>query len=203
MSAQAGHTCVMGLGWGDEGKGKIVNLLCPDYDVVVRFNGGANAGHTVCFGGETFALHLLPGGVLQSGKRSVIGPGVAVDPQAVICEIDALSDRGRTEKGRFGSRLECYLPSSWRWVGTVMLAFLSGRTHNWRYRKENTMSVRTAADEALDQACSSVQDAVKSLSEIVVDRCGGHDQWNEEYTKKIQQALNNLLSVRISLERPA
>lgn len=88
------HTCVFGLSWGDEGKGKIVDLLAPSFDVVVRFNGGANAGHTVCVGQETFALHLLPSGVIHPHASSVIGPGVVVDPLTLIEEIDHLAARG-------------------------------------------------------------------------------------------------------------
>ncbi len=88
------HTCVFGLSWGDEGKGKLVDLLCPSFDVVVRFNGGANAGHTVCVGSETFALHLLPAGVLHDSATGVIGPGVVVDPITLLEEIDALTKRG-------------------------------------------------------------------------------------------------------------
>ncbi|NOT02298.1 MAG: adenylosuccinate synthase [Phycisphaerales bacterium] len=95
-----GHTCVVGLGWGDEGKGKIVDLLCPDYDVVVRFNGGANAGHTVCVDGEKYALHLLPTGTLHTHIQSVIGPGVVVDPIALVTEIDAMAARGLSVEGR-------------------------------------------------------------------------------------------------------
>jgi adenylosuccinate synthase len=87
------HTCVFGFGWGDEGKGKVVDLLCPAFDIVVRFNGGANAGHTVCVGSETFALHLLPTGVLHETAVGVIGPGVVVDPIALLAEIDALAVR--------------------------------------------------------------------------------------------------------------
>ena len=89
-----GHTCVFGLGWGDEGKGKVVDHLCPRFDLVVRFNGGANAGHTVCVGEETFALHLLPTGVLHDNVTGVIGPGVVVDPITLLDEIDGLSARG-------------------------------------------------------------------------------------------------------------
>jgi len=88
------HTCVVGLGWGDEGKGKIVDLLCPAFDVVVRYNGGANAGHTVVVGDESFALHLLPAGVLHPSKTAVIGPGVAIDPTGLLSEIDGLEQRG-------------------------------------------------------------------------------------------------------------
>ncbi len=93
-STRERHACVFGLGWGDEGKGKIVDLLCPAFDIVVRFNGGANAGHTVSVDGETFALHLLPTGVLHDGVIGVIGPGVVVDPVMLLSEIDGLSARG-------------------------------------------------------------------------------------------------------------
>ncbi|UCE59919.1 MAG: adenylosuccinate synthase [Phycisphaerales bacterium] len=92
--------CVFGLTWGDEGKGKIVDLLCPAFDVVVRFNGGANAGHTVRVGSESFALHLLPTGVLRPGHTGVIGPGVVVDPIQLIEEIDGLAKRGIDVSGR-------------------------------------------------------------------------------------------------------
>ena len=94
MSGSRRHTCVFGLGWGDEGKGKVVDLLCPAFDLVVRFNGGANAGHTVCVGADRFALHLLPTGVLHEHVTAVIGPGVVVDPSTLVAELDALSARG-------------------------------------------------------------------------------------------------------------
>jgi len=97
---RAPHTCVFGLGWGDEGKGKIVDLLSPAFDVVVRFNGGANAGHTVCVGRETFALHLLPSGVLHDHTVGVIGPGVVVDPVTLLEEIDGLARRGIDVTGK-------------------------------------------------------------------------------------------------------
>ena len=88
------HTCVFGLSWGDEGKGKVVDLLGPAFDVVVRFNGGANAGHTVRVGDEQFAMHLLPTGLLRKNVTGVIGPGVVADPLQLIKEIDGLKARG-------------------------------------------------------------------------------------------------------------
>jgi adenylosuccinate synthase len=91
---QLGHTCVVGMHWGDEGKGKIVDLLTEHFDIVVRYNGGGNAGHTVQVKGEKFALHLLPVGVLSPNKTAVIGPGVALDLPRMLEEIDALADRG-------------------------------------------------------------------------------------------------------------
>lgn len=89
-----GHTAVCGLQWGDEGKGKIVDLLARRFDVTVRYNGGANAGHTVVVGDQKFALHLIPSGILYPGKQNVIGNGVVVDPAQVIKEIDGLRGRG-------------------------------------------------------------------------------------------------------------
>jgi len=85
---------VIGMQWGDEGKGKIVDLLTEFADVVVRFQGGNNAGHTVVVGQETFILHLIPSGALHPDKKCVIGNGVVVDPRVLLEEIDELQKRG-------------------------------------------------------------------------------------------------------------
>ncbi len=89
-----GHTCVIGMHWGDEGKGKIVDLLTEHFDIVIRYNGGGNAGHTVQIKDEKFALHLLPVGILSDNTICVVGPGVAVDVGRMLEEIDALAKRG-------------------------------------------------------------------------------------------------------------
>ncbi len=83
-------TSVIGLQWGDEAKGKVVDLLAEKHDVVIRYQGGNNAGHTVRFGGNTYKLSLLPTGVLQSHVQSVIGPGVVINPEAILKELDSL-----------------------------------------------------------------------------------------------------------------
>jgi adenylosuccinate synthase len=83
----AGATVVTGTQWGDEGKGKVVDYLAERADVVVRFNGGANAGHTVIAGGKKFAFHLVPSGIARPGKMNVIAAGVAVDPEVLAEEI--------------------------------------------------------------------------------------------------------------------
>ena len=88
------HTAIVGLQWGDEGKGKIVDLLAPEHDVVVRYNGGANAGHTVVVGEDTYALHLIPSGILSPDIQCIIGNGVVVDPGKLIEELDSLGERG-------------------------------------------------------------------------------------------------------------
>lgn len=87
-------TCVIGLHWGDEAKGKIVDLLTPRHDFVVRYQGGANAGHTVVVGGEVYKLSLLPSGVLTEGVTSVIAGGVVINPAKAIEELDELAGRG-------------------------------------------------------------------------------------------------------------
>ncbi|MDR1080628.1 MAG: adenylosuccinate synthase [Deltaproteobacteria bacterium] len=85
---------VVGSQWGDEGKGKVVDLLTDAADLVVRFQGGNNAGHTLVVGGESYALHLVPSGILHPGKRALVGNGVVVDPDVLIGEIDDLAARG-------------------------------------------------------------------------------------------------------------
>ncbi|MFO0806074.1 MAG: adenylosuccinate synthase [Gemmataceae bacterium] len=87
-------TCVVGLQWGDEAKGKIVDLLGDQFDYVVRFNGGANAGHTVVANGKTFKLSLLPTGVIRSNVTSVIGNGLVVYPPRFLEEVDSLRAGG-------------------------------------------------------------------------------------------------------------
>jgi len=88
------NVVVVGAQWGDEGKGKVVDLLTEHAQVVVRFQGGNNAGHTVVVGGEKTVLHLIPAGILHPGKACVIGNGVVIDPFVLVGEIDALKQRG-------------------------------------------------------------------------------------------------------------
>lgn len=85
---------VVGAQWGDEGKGKIVDLLSKDCQVVARYQGGANAGHTISFGNQTFVLHLLPSGVFHEGTRCLIGNGVVIDPLALQEELEMVSRLG-------------------------------------------------------------------------------------------------------------
>lgn len=91
-----GCSCVVGLQWGDEAKGKIVDLLAAEHDIIVRYNGGANAGHTVVVNGTAFKLSLLPSGILRSDKTSVIGNGVVVYPQSFLDEVQRLRQAGIT-----------------------------------------------------------------------------------------------------------
>ena len=88
------NVVVVGAQWGDEGKGKIVDWLSERADIVVRFQGGHNAGHTLVIGNEIYKLSLLPSGVVRRGKLSVLGNGVVIDPWALAEEIERLTSRG-------------------------------------------------------------------------------------------------------------
>jgi adenylosuccinate synthase len=94
------NLCVLGAQWGDEGKGKIVDLLTPSFSIVARYQGGHNAGHTVYVGGQKFVLHLIPSGILHPDVTCVIGNGVVVDPHALFQEIDHLAELGVPVQGR-------------------------------------------------------------------------------------------------------
>jgi adenylosuccinate synthase len=110
-------TVVVGCQWGDEGKGKIVDLLAEEMDWVARYSGGPNAGHTVCVGKETFVLHLIPSGILRRGVRCVIGNGVVVDPDYLVGEIRSLEERGVKVAGRlFLSQAAHLLLPYHRWL---------------------------------------------------------------------------------------
>src|SRR6266849_3952802 len=84
------NTILVGAQWGDEGKGKIIDVLTEQADIVVRTQGGNNAGHTVFIGKQKYVLHLIPSGILRKGKMCVIGNGVVIDPVSLVAEIDGL-----------------------------------------------------------------------------------------------------------------
>ncbi len=94
------NVVIVGAQWGDEGKGKVVDLLTKYVDIIVRFQGGNNAGHTVVIDGEKTILHLIPSGILHPNKRCVIGNGVVVDPRVLLEEIDRLKKRGYLQDDR-------------------------------------------------------------------------------------------------------
>ncbi|MCM1321877.1 MAG: adenylosuccinate synthase [Bacteroides sp.] len=91
---------VIGAQWGDEGKGKIVDFLADKADIIVRYAGGANAGHTIVAGGQQYALHLVPSGILYADKAVYLGMGMVIDPEALFSELQMLQERGISWKGR-------------------------------------------------------------------------------------------------------
>src|ERR687883_1053845 len=104
---------VIGAQWGDEGKGKIVDLLAEQFDIVARYQGGHNAGHSVQVGDQSFVLHLLPSGIVHRGKVCVLGNGMVIDPKAFFEEADRLMEQGievSPERVKISSRAHLILP---------------------------------------------------------------------------------------------
>ena len=87
-------TAIVGINWGDEGKGRMVDLLTEQIDIVVRYQGGGNAGHTVINEHGKFALHLLPSGIFRKNVINILGNGVAVDPESLMNEIKDVAEKG-------------------------------------------------------------------------------------------------------------
>ncbi len=108
-----GNAAVIGLQWGDEGKGKVIDTLAESFDVVCRYQGGANAGHTIFYNGEKLSLHLIPSGILRSDKISIIGNGVVIDLLQLIKEIEELKEKGIKIKNnlKISKRSHLILPS--------------------------------------------------------------------------------------------
>lgn len=94
------NTVLVGVQWGDEGKGKVVDALSEQFDIVARYQGGANAGHTVVVDGKKFILQLVPSGILRPGKKAVIGNGVVLDPESLLSEIETIENAGVRVNGR-------------------------------------------------------------------------------------------------------
>jgi adenylosuccinate synthase len=110
MSAK--NLAVIGVQWGDEGKGKIVDLLCESYDVVARYQGGHNAGHTVRFGDKHYSLRLVPSGILHPDKLCLLGNGMVIDPEALLEEVESLRKLGVKIDGnlKISDAAHCILP---------------------------------------------------------------------------------------------
>src|SRR5574339_924214 len=103
------NAAVVGLQWGDEGKGKIVDILADGYDCVARYQGGHNAGHTVTFGGQRHVLHVVPSGIFHDGVVCVVGGGVVLDPEAFLKECTSLQAMGVTIENRLFVSNRCHL----------------------------------------------------------------------------------------------
>ncbi len=108
-------TVIVGAQWGDEGKGKIIDLLAADSDIIVRFQGGNNAGHTVVIDKEQFILHLIPSGILHKDKVCIIGNGVVVNPKALLDEINTLNEKGIDIDGRLFISNSCHIIFPYHW----------------------------------------------------------------------------------------
>ena len=164
---------VVGAQWGDEGKGKIVDVLAEGADLVVRYQGGANAGHTVVKGDDEFVLHQIPSGILHPGTRCIIGNGVVLDPETLLAEIDALEKRGVSVAGRLLVSLRAHLVLPYhklldqaaerqQKIGTT------GRGIGPAYEdKYGRRGVRVVDLRNLKQACELITERVERANQIL------------------------------------
>lgn len=107
------NTILVGAQWGDEGKGKVIDFLTQEADIVVRFQGGSNAGHTVVVGDKKYVLHLVPSGILHEGKHCVIGNGVVMDPFDLMKELEQVESWGFELRGRFHISERAHMVMQW------------------------------------------------------------------------------------------
>jgi len=210
--------CVIGLQWGDEAKGKLVDLLAPRFDIVVRYQGGANAGHTVVDGGQTYKLHLIPSGILHAGIENVIAPGVVINPATILDEIDGLVARGVPvpERLRISERAHMVMP--WHILEDVILNSQKvggesigttnrgigpcyrdkvGRTQAIRVgdlvaadRDERIRAVATAKSSWLAGLGATAEDLATIDPEQVVTLCG---EWGKRLKPMITDTTERLL----------
>lgn len=194
-----GVTCVIGLQWGDEAKGKLVDLLTERHETVVRYQGGSNAGHTIVFGGQTYKLSVVPSGILSPGKQCVVTGGVVLNPASILQEIDGLTGRGVQVEGRLmlSDRAHVIFPwhiaedramdkscSSGENIGTTMrgigpcYADKVGRSHAVRlgdlYRADFAQKIEhiVAAKRPRIAAMGGVEDPPLDVAQIVADYTG-------------------------------
>ncbi|TWU04615.1 adenylosuccinate synthase [Stieleria varia] len=211
-------TCVIGLQWGDEAKGKLVDLLAPQFDLVIRYQGGANAGHTVVSGDETYKLHHIPSGILHSATQNVITPGVVINPETMIGEIDGLIQRGITcENLRISERAHLVMPwhiAEDRQINATQLRGESigttnrgigpcyrdkvGRTHAIRMtdlvQPQRDERIRTVAEQKVEllKNLGASEDELRSIApDVVVETA---TRWAERLSPMIADTTEFLLS---------
>ncbi|MHC4404325.1 MAG: adenylosuccinate synthase [Planctomycetota bacterium] len=161
-------TCVIGLQWGDEAKGKIVDLLTEEFDVVVRYQGGANAGHTVVTGGETYKLSLIPSGIFRSHVQCVVAGGVVINPASMLEEIDGLIARG--------------VP-----VGQNLM--VSDRAHvifPWHFQEDGLLDSRCAGGEAIGTTMRGIGPCYRDkVGRSFAVRLG--DMYRPDFHKRVEE----------------
>ena len=135
-------TVIVGAQWGDEGKGKIVDLLAQDSDLVCRYQGGPNAGHTVVVGDETYKIRQIPTGII-AGKRCAIGAGCVVDPGVLISELDDLESRGHETLGLLFVSGNAHLVMPWHVASTVRASVVSDVCRSGRPAAGSARRTRT------------------------------------------------------------
>jgi len=162
---------LVGAQWGDEGKGKATDLLGDHVDYVVRYQGGNNAGHTVVIGDESYALHLLPSGVLSPNVVPVIGNGVVIDPQVLLDEIDGLAARG-VDCSRLLVSADAHLimPTTGRWTRSQNDTWAATGSAPPDAASARPTATRSPGSGSASRTCSTLASCARSSSSCCVTR---------------------------------
>lgn len=210
-------TCVIGLQWGDEAKGKLVDLLAPRHDIVVRYQGGANAGHTVVSGKEVYKLHHIPSGILSPAIQNVIAPGVVIEPNMLIRELEGLESRGVNPRSNLMISERAHVVMPWHFVedkatnravvsgesiGTTNRGIgpcyrdKVGRTHAFRLadllsdQMENKVRETVAAKREVLKGIAEPSDLEGLNAELIIEQCRA---WNRVLGPLTADTTNYLL----------
>ena len=200
------NVAIVGLQWGDEGKGKIVDSLSQHFDIVARFQGGANAGHTVVAGDKKFILQLVPTGILRPGKIAVIGQGVVVNPEALLRELDGLESNGinARERLKISDRAHLIMPyhrshevaaEQARGVGKIgTTAKGIGPTYEDKAGRRGLRTGDLLNPEAFLRKCKAVLSEKDRIASALFDGASfGGDEWIEEYIEKARELVPMLV----------
>ena len=200
---------VVGAQWGDEGKGKIVDVLAERADVVVRYQGGANAGHTVVKGQDEFVLHQIPSGILHPGPLCIIGNGVVLDPETLLAEIEALEQRGVKVNGRLRVSYRAHLVLPYhklldqaserhQKLGTTGRGIGPAYEH-----KIGRRGIRVADLLSLDRARTLVAERVERANELLHLMGGAHRASADEHQDLLTRLAPRLLPLAADTGRLA
>jgi len=191
-------TVVVGMQWGDEAKGKLVDILAKDYDYIVRFNGGNNAGHTIKVGDKKFGLHLIPSGIFHEDKIKVIANGVIIDPEVLLNEINKVESAGYSLKNLFiSNRAHIILPwhkdldgvSVAKSIGTTKRGI--GPTYADKASRNTAVRIVDLFDE------SKLKKHLENISNLKLKTIAIYGKTSEFNTEEI---FNNLINFRKQIE---
>jgi len=161
VSDRAKNIVIVGAQWGDEGKGKIIDILSQEADYIVRYQGGSNAGHTVVADGEAFVFHLIPSGILHRDKTCCIGNGVTIDPESLLHELDTLRDARIPVAGRL--KISALAHVIMPYHRPVHRPLLRGQDKPLRHPHDRPVEPRCLEGKARGQLARKKRDLQKSL----------------------------------------
>ena len=200
------NVAIVGLQWGDEGKGKIVDSLSEHFDIVARYQGGANAGHTVVAEGKKFILQLIPTGILRPGKTAVIGQGVVINPEALLREIEGLESNGinARERLKISDRAHLIMPyhrshevaaEQARGVGKIgTTAKGIGPTYEDKSGRRGLRTGDLRNPDAFLRKCKAVLSEKDRIASALFDGAPfGSDEWIGEYVEMARALLPMLV----------